>query len=249
MRIVMQIEYDGTHFHGWQSQPGLRTVQGEIEKALSELAQHPVKTICAGRTDTGVHAREQIIHFDTDTIRSEHTWLRGVNHFLPPDISVHNVFFVSEDFHARYSATSRSYEYWIFNSPTPSALKRYSMLWYPQALDEFLMNKAAQHLLGKHNFNAYRAVGCQAKSPIRSISEISVTREENHVILKVSANAFLHHMVRNIVGVLLPIGIGKYPVDWSLDVLHSEQRTSGGMTAPPQGLYLTRVVYPEQFNF
>ena len=179
MRIVMQIEYDGTHFHGWQSQPGLRTVQGEIEKALSELAQHPVKTICAGRTDTGVHAREQIIHFDTDTIRSEHTWLRGVNHFLPPDISVHNVFFVSEDFHARYSATSRSYEYWIFNSPTPSALKRYSMLWYPQALDEFLMNKAAQHLLGKHNFNAYRAVGCQAKSPIRSISEISVTREEN----------------------------------------------------------------------
>lgn len=243
MRLALVIEYDGTNFHGWQFQPQLRTVQGELEKALTQIANHPIQTHCAGRTDKGVHAKYQVIHFDTTAIRPLSAWIFGVNHFLPKDISIRHAIEVSDNFHARYSALSRTYEYWIDNRSTHPALMRYRVTWFPRTLHHEPMHKATQFLLGEHNFNAFRTAECQAKHPIRTIHEIFVKRQENFIVLTITANAFLHHMVRNIVGVLLPIGLNEKPIEWMHEVLHSNDRTQAGITAPAEGLYLCNVRY------
>ncbi len=243
MRILLSVEYDGSDFHGWQKQPKLRTVQSELEKALSEIAQHPIEVTCAGRTDKGVHALEQIVHFDTFIERRLEAWIFGTNHFLPRDIKIHTAKTVDEHFHARHSALARTYHYWIDNHPTPSVIYRKQRFWFPRALDVHAMHDAAQHLRGEHDFNAYRAAECQAKHPIREIKKIEVTREKNLILIEITANAFLHHMVRNIVGTLLPIGLKEKPIDWTQEVLTSKQRARGGATAPPEGLFLVKVAY------
>lgn len=249
MRIAMGVEYDGAGFHGWQIQVGVRSVQEVLEQALSRVANHPVRVQCAGRTDAGVHGVGQVIHFDTEADRSERNWLLGANVNMSHDVSVTWVKQMPDDnFHARFSATSRSYRYVILNRTTRSALLRSHVVWVHRSLDEKRMHDAAQLLLGTHDFSSYRALGCQAKSPVRTLSEISVTRKDDRVTIEVSANAFLHHMVRNIAGVLMAIGRGEEPVGWAQQVLERRDRTKGGVTAPPQGLYLMRVGYPEQFK-
>jgi tRNA pseudouridine38-40 synthase len=244
----MGVEYDGSDFHGWQIQVGVRTVQEELERALAKVANHPVRVQCAGRTDTGVHGVGQVIHFDTEAQRPPRSWLLGTNTNMPHDVSVTWAQPVPEEFHARFSALNRSYRYIILNRMTRSALLRNHAVWTHRPLDEKRMHQAAQLLVGTHDFSSYRALGCQAKSPVRTISEINVTRQDDRVIIEVHANAFLHHMVRNIAGVLMTIGRGEAPVTWTQEILEHRDRTKGGVTAPPQGLYLMRVGYPEQFS-
>lgn len=247
-RVALGVEYDGSAYHGWQTQEGVITVQQRLEEALSRVAAHPVRVHCAGRTDTGVHGVGQVVHFDTTARRSERNWLLGGNVNLPDDISITWVKPVSEDFHARFSALGRSYRYQILNRPTRSAIWRNRAVWIHQPLDAERMHQAAQALLGTHDFSSYRAIGCQAKSPVRTVNRIQVTREQDRVTLSISANAFLHHMVRNVAGVLIAIGKGEQEIGWAAEVLGYRDRTLGGVTAPPQGLYLTAVEYPEQFG-
>ncbi|PLX63519.1 tRNA pseudouridine(38-40) synthase TruA [Sedimenticola selenatireducens] len=249
MRLAMGIEYDGSSFHGWQLQKsGVRTVQQMLEAALGKVAAHPVRTHCAGRTDTGVHGEGQVVHFDTPSIRAMRGWLLGTNVNLPEDVNVNWVREVPESFHARFSATSRSYRYVILNRSTRSAIWRNRAVWIHQSLDAERMQAAADHLIGTHDFSSYRAVGCQAKSPVRTVSRLVVSRQEDRVVIEVTANAFLHHMVRNIAGVLISIGKGEQPVRWSRDVLEFRDRTLGGVTAPPEGLYLVHVGYPAEYG-
>ncbi len=247
-RIAMGVEYDGSAYHGWQTQDGVMTVQERLEQALSRVAAHPVRVHCAGRTDTGVHASGQVIHFESGARRSERNWLLGGNVNLPDDININWVRLVDESFHARFSAISRSYRYRILNRPTRSALWRDRAVWIHHPLDAGRMHQAAQSLLGTHDFSSYRAIGCQAKSPVRTITHIAVGRVRDRIDIEVQANAFLHHMVRNIAGVLITIGKGERPVEWAAEVLALRDRTLGGVTAPPQGLYLTSVGYPEPFG-
>ncbi|MCD6047619.1 MAG: truA [Gammaproteobacteria bacterium] len=248
MRLALIVEYDGTEFHGWQYQPGLRTVQGELQKALAQIATEPIEVTCAGRTDRGVHAKYQVVHFDTHAIRPHSAWVLGVNHFLPKDICIRNAFDVPEDFHARYSATSRSYEYIIDNRPGHPAIMRQYATWIPRPLDHKQMHIAAQYLIGEHDFSSFRAAECQAKHPRREIVNISVARHDHQVVLNVTANAFLHHMVRNIVGTLLPIGHHKKPVEWVAQILAAKKRAEAGVTAPPQGLSLVRITYNKTYE-
>ncbi|HEC17199.1 MAG TPA: tRNA pseudouridine(38-40) synthase TruA [Sedimenticola sp.] len=248
LRIALGVEYDGAHFHGWQIQPGVRTVQEELEKALSRVADRPVRVQCAGRTDTGVHGVGQVAHFDTEARRSPRSWVLGANANLPFDINLTWAQPVDGSFHARFSATSRDYRYIILNRMTRSSLWRNHAVWTHRPLDEDRMRQAAQLLVGTHDFSSYRALGCQAKSPVRTITRLDVSRQGDRVIIDVSANAFLHHMVRNIAGVLMAIGRGDEPVTWSREVLERRDRTQGGVTAPPEGLYLMRVGYPDQFR-
>ena len=244
----MGIEYDGSEFAGWQIQAGERTVQGCLESAVAAVADHPVKTSCAGRTDAGVHALGQVIHFDTESPRSDRSWRLGTNSNLPPDVSVQWVQPVADDFHARFSAVRRRYRYIIGNYAARSALQRRRVCWNHRPLDCARMAAAARHLIGEHDFSSYRALGCQAKSPVRTVYRLDVERRGDDVILDVEANAFLHHMVRNIAGVLMAVGTGVQPVEWTREVLGCRDRTLGGVTAPPQGLYLMAVTYPEHFR-
>lgn len=248
MRIAMGVEYDGSNFHGWQLQVGVRTVQEVLEQALSKVANHPLRVHCAGRTDTGVHGVGQVVHFDTDAERPTRSWLLGTNTNMAHDLNVTWAQGVPDEFHARFSATSRSYRYVILNRMTRSALLRDHAVWTHRPLDAQRMHEAAQLLVGTHDFSSYRALGCQAKSPVRTISEIGVRRQDDRVIIELTANAFLHHMVRNIAGVLMAIGRGEQPETWTREILERRDRTKGGVTAPPQGLYLMRVGYPEQFK-
>lgn len=249
MRIAMGVEYDGSSFHGWQLQKsGVDTVQGRLETAVSAVAAEPIRIYCAGRTDAGVHGLGQVVHFDTSAIRSERNWLLGTNVNLPDEVNINWVKPVADDFHARFSATSRSYRYVILNRSSRSAIWRNRAVWVHHLLDEKLMHIAAQGLLGTHDFSSYRAIGCQAKSPVRTITRLEVSREADRVIIEISANAFLHHMVRNIAGVLMAIGKGEQPIDWSRQVLEHRDRTLGGVTAPPQGLFLVDVGYPDSFE-
>ena len=248
MRIALVIEYDGSQYHGWQSQTGLRTVEFAVEQALTKVADQPISLVCAGRTDTGVHATYQVVHFDTDKTRSTRGWMHGANSYLPKDVCVKWVREMPDDFHARYSARSRTYRYVIYNAPIRPSLLRCNVTWQYQQLNHSMMDKAAQSLLGENDFTSFRSVECQSKTPMRHIESIRVFRQENFVMMEVTANAFLHHMVRNIAGVLMAVGTGRHPIGWVEEVLLAKDRRLGAETAPPYGLYLVGVSYPEEFN-
>jgi tRNA pseudouridine38-40 synthase len=249
MRIALGVEYDGQEFCGWQSQKtDVPTIQGSLEAGLSKVANSPVKVICAGRTDAGVHACGQVVHFDTDIDRSERSWVAGANANIAKSISVLWAKPVSEEFHARFSALRRRYRYVILNRPVRPTFAAGRVSWDHRDLDEHRMQQAASHLLGEHNFNSYRTAACQAHSPVRTIHRLDVNRKEDLVIIDIEANAFLHHMVRNIAGVLMAIGAGEQEVDWSQEVLDARDRTVGGVTAPPHGLYFMGVEYPPEFG-
>ncbi|MDJ0711469.1 MAG: tRNA pseudouridine(38-40) synthase TruA [Woeseiaceae bacterium] len=247
MRIALGIEYDGTSYNGWQRQKSGLGVQQRLEEALSVVADEAIEVICAGRTDTGVHASGQVVHFDSSAERSDRGWLLGANSNLPADISVSWVRRVDDEFHARFSATGRTYRYLILNRLQRSALHRERAWWVHQPLDAARMHEAAQRLVGEHDFSAFRAAGCQAGSATREITDIDVSRDQDWITLRVSANAFLMHMVRNITGTLAAIGQGEAPLEWVTEVLEGRDRTAGGVTAPPQGLTLIAVRYPAEY--
>ena len=248
MRIALVVEYDGSQYHGWQAQTGLRTVESAVVYALSKVADQPVSVVCAGRTDTGVHATHQVIHFDADKTRSIRGWMHGANSFLPKDVCVKWAREMPDDFHARFSAQARQYRYVIYNAPIRPGLLRCNVTWQYHQLNHHSMDKAAQSLIGEHDFTSFRAVECQSKTPIRRVHSIRVSRQENFVIIDITANAFLHHMVRNIAGVLMAIGTGRQPIGWVDEVLLAKDRRLGAETAPPYGLYLVGVSYPEEFS-
>jgi len=248
MRVALGIEYDGTSYNGWQRQTTGLGVQQRVEEALELVANHPVDVVCAGRTDTGVHASGQVVHFETSSQRSERGWLLGANSNLPDDVNVSWVAPVSDDFHARFSAVSRSYRYRILNRLQRSALHRHRAWWVYEPLHAESMHAAAQRLLGEHDFSAFRAAGCQASTAIRTISDISVSRSGDWLTLDVTANAFLQHMVRNITGTLATVGLGEQDESWVTDVLESRDRKAGGIAAPPHGLTLVGVAYPAGFG-
>ncbi len=248
MRIAMGIEYNGCHYYGWQRLTDLVSVQQSVEEAVSCVANHVVTVQCAGRTDTGVHAQAQVIHFDTESVRNERSWLLGTNANLPKDISIIWVREMPEDFHARFSAIARAYRYVIVNTQSRPAILQQQCSWIHNPLDHERMHEAAQGLKGCHDFNAYRASGCQAKTSIRTIENICVSRSQQYIFMDIKADAFLHHMVRNIMGVLIPIGSGERDVSWSQQVLDSRDRRKAGITAPANGLYMVAVDYPEKFK-
>ncbi len=248
MRICLGISYNGSQFHGWQHQAGLRTIQQELEIALSRIANAPVSIQGAGRTDAGVHASGQVVHFDTEVERSLLAWQIGTNRYLPPDIAVQWAKETLPDFHARFSARARTYRYRIFNHPVKPVFNRDSATWVPQFLDANAMQQAGQYLLGEHDFSSFRASECQSVSPMRNVQALWVKRHENWISLEITANAFLHHMVRNIVGVLLAVGKHKKPAGWVGEVLKARDRTLAAATAPPQGLCLVKVSYPQEYD-
>ncbi len=248
MRIALMVEYDGSHFHGWQAQTGLRTVQGVLESALTRLADHTVNVVCAGRTDTGVHATNQVVHFDTSAVRTLRAWVHGANSYLPKDVCVRVCKEMPDNFHARHSALARRYRYFIYNTPVRPALQHNLATWQYRQLDHRLMHTAGQFIVGEHDFTSFRSVECQAKTPMREIKQLTVTRQGDLVIVDITANAFLHHMVRNVVGVLMAIGIGRQPVSWIEQVLAAKDRRLGAETAPAYGLYLVSVTYPTEFG-
>ena len=248
MRYALGIEYDGRNYCGWQRQINAITVQEKIEQALSRIADEPIAVICAGRTDTGVNATNQVIHFDTDKIRKDSAWTLGVNSHLPSDISVSWVKKVDDDFHARFSATARNYRYIIYNNPMRSAILSCGISHCHYPLDENLMQQGAAHLLGQHDFTSFRTVHCQSHSAIRTIKYCNITRYGKYLVVDIKANAFLHHMVRNIVGSLMWVGQGQEPTDWIKTVLLAKNRCVAGVTAPPEGLYFVDVDYPENFS-
>ena len=245
LRLAAGIEYDGTAFNGWQVQPHAPSIQEALSKAISIVADEPVECVGAGRTDTGVHATGQVAHFDTRARRAEHSWLLGINSNLPTDINVNWVAKVPAEFHARFSARSRSYRYLILNSPVRSALYRQRAWWVLKPLDAELMQTAADALLGEHDFSSFRAAACQASSPVRTITEIAVERQGEIIVITCSANAFLHHMVRNLAGSLMRIGRGDEPPEWLAEILAAKDRKRSGITAPAMGLTLTDVGYPD----
>jgi len=248
-RIVLGVEYDGSGYSGWQWQNNQRSVQQTLEQALSKVANNPVTVQCAGRTDSGVHALEQVVHFDTTSVSRElHAWMLGGNSNLPDDVRITWAKNAVDDFHARYSAIARFYRYIILNRPVKSALLRRQATWCYQPLDADKMHQAAQYLIGEHDFSSFRAQGCQSVSPCRKMYFIDVYREGDKVIMDISANAFLHHMVRNIAGVLMDVGMGKQPIGWTQELLAAKNRNLGSVTAPPDGLHLAAVFYPEQYG-
>ena len=248
-RYAMCVEYDGSNYHGWQSQPGdVKSVQGCVEQGLSKVANEPVKVVCAGRTDAGVHGCYQVIHVDTHAVRDERAWVLGTNTNMPYDINIRWAKPVSDSFHARFSALERRYRYVIYNAPVMPALLNRQLSWTHKPLDEKRMQQAADLLLGEHDFSSYRAVACQAHSPVREVRRFEVRRVGQLVIIDVSANAFLHHMIRNFAGVLMKIGAGEAEPEWAREVLLARDRRQGGVTAPPFGLYFVDVKYPEQYQ-
>lgn len=248
MRIALGIEYDGSGYYGWQLQKnGVPTIQEKIEIALSQVANQPITVIAAGRTDAGVHAVGQIAHFDTEVNRSERAWVLGSNSNLPPDIRILWARQVDPDFHARYSARVRHYRYLIYNHPVASALLRHRAMWWLPVLNEKLMYEGGQYLIGEHDFSSFRGSGCQSKSVKRRIELLTVTRAGAMVNIDIKANAFLLHMVRNIVGVLLKIGGGECSPIWAQEVLQACDRRKAGVTASALGLYLVSVSYNQIF--
>jgi len=249
-RVALGIEYDGSNFHGWQAQPHLdcATVQEALDSGLSQIAAMPIRSHCAGRTDTGVHGLGQVVHFDDPVGRSEKAWVLGTNTQLPASVRVRWAHAVPSSFHARHSAIGRRYRYVIANTAVQSALLVGRVTPYRRVLDHSSMHEAAQVLVGEHDFSAFRAAQCQAQSPVREVTSLAVTREGDFVFLDIAANAFLHHMVRNIAGSLLMVGAGLRPSTWIAELLQGRDRTRAADTAAGDGLYLAAVEYPRQFG-
>ncbi len=249
MRIVLGVEYDGSAFHGWQRQShDPCTIQACLEHALSLVANHSISVVCAGRTDKGVHALHQVVHFDTVAERTSSSWLKGGNRYLPDTVAIRWVKPVISCFHARYKAQVRSYRYLIYNKPTRPGLYKSFVTWHYKPLNVELMRQAALKLLGEQDFTSLRARDCQSKSSHRHIYQISITENAPFVILEISANAFLKHMVRNIVGVLFKVGEGEKSPQWVEEVLAAKNRCSAAVTAPAQGLSLIDVQYPKEYD-
>jgi tRNA pseudouridine38-40 synthase len=247
-RWAAGVEYLGTRYAGWQWQGHAASVQQEVERVLSNVADHPVKVTAAGRTDAGVHALNQVIHFDSEAARAPHAWLLGGNSQLPRDISLRWVQPVDLEFHARYGATARSYRYVLWSNRARSALLEGRVAWLIEPLDAGRMHRAAQALVGEHDFSAFRDADCQSPTAMRNLHSISVRSVGDFTVMDVKANAFLHHMVRNIAGVLMAVGQGKQPEDWVRAVLASRNRADGGITAPPGGLCFIGPEYPARFG-
>lgn len=243
MRFALGLAYDGSAFPGWQTQTSGNAVQDRVEASLSMLAGHRVATVCAGRTDAGVHALRQVVHFDSDACRPLNAWVRGVNARLPATVAIQWVRRVPDDFHARFGARSRTYRYLIRCSQAPHPLWRDRAGWVFRPLEPLLMAEAAAHLLGRHDFSAFRSAQCQAATPVRTLSRLDVLRRGDFVELTVSANAFLHHMVRNLVGALVHVGTGRQPPGWVAEVLEARRRALSAPTFSPAGLYLAGVDY------
>ena len=248
MKFALGVEYDGSHFLGWQRQATGPTVQAAIEAALSVVADEVVTVVCAGRTDRGVHGVEQVVHFDTATERPISAWVRGVNALLPDSIAVLWAKHVPETFHARYSAMARTYRYVLLNRSVRPALEARHAGWFHRRLDHGLMQEAAALLIGTHDFSAFRSSECQAKTPVRSLTTCDVLQMGDRFEFLLSANAFLHHMVRNIVGTLVYVGKGKHEPEWARQVLKSRERALAAPTFAPEGLYLERVNYSETWE-
>ncbi len=248
MRLALGVEYDGTDFMGWQRLSHGPSVQAVVEQALSRVANHPVEVTCAGRTDSGVHAAGQVVHFDTDAERPLHAWILGSNSQLPPTVAILWAQAMPEDFHARYQAVARSYRYTILNRRPRPALDARRVAWVREPLDEQRMHRAAQALLGEHDFSSFRAAGCQARTAVRRLTRLAVFRRGERVMLEVQGNAFLHHMVRNIAGALIPVGLGEQPEDWLESLLAARDRTRAGITAPASGLVFLGPDYPAACN-
>jgi tRNA pseudouridine38-40 synthase len=248
MRVALGLEYDGTTFFGWQSQPGGNTVQDALEAALTSIAAMPVRVVCAGRTDAGVHALAQVVHFDTEVQRQPTAWVRGVNAHLPPTVAVRWATSVTEDFHARFSARGRHYRYVLQNRPERPGLLAGKVGWCHRPLDIEAMQQASRSLLGEQDFSTFRAAECQAKSPVKILHRLQISVENDLILFDLHANAFLHHMVRNIVGALVYVGMGRQPPSWIGELLAARDRSRSAPTFSPSGLYLTGVDYDREWG-
>ncbi|MGY5453101.1 tRNA pseudouridine(38-40) synthase TruA [Agarivorans sp. MS3-6] len=248
MRIALGIEYDGADYYGWQRQLDVRSIQQELESSLSIVANCPIQVQCAGRTDAGVHATGQVVHFDSPVERKMAAWTLGVNANLPKNVAVRWAQPVGDEFHARFSATARRYRYVIYNGRFRPAILGQGLSFYHQPLDIELMEQAGKALLGEQDYTSFRALHCQSHSPRRRMEHLTVTRYNDYVVVDVKANAFLHHMVRNIVGSLIKIGQGDRPVEWIAELLALKDRSQAAATAKAGGLYLVQVDYPSEFN-
>jgi tRNA pseudouridine38-40 synthase len=249
MRIALGVEYNGQSFYGWQAQQGLSTIQGHLQEALARIAGEPIQLICAGRTDARVHATGQVVHFDTHAKRHIDAWIWGTNSALPSTIAVRWAKMVDYHFHARFSAIARRYRYVIYNHPIRPAILTGRVSWYYFPLNIEQMKIAATYLIGEQDFTSFRSSQCGSKSPMRHIVDCQLYRQGDYVIIEIEANAFLHHMVRNIVGVLAKIGAGFKPAGWMQEVIHAKNRRLAAETASPDGLYLIRVSYPKAYSF
>lgn len=247
-KIALGIEYDGSGYFGWQRQQSVDSIQERLESALSIIANAPINVFCAGRTDAGVHATGQVVHFETQAARSVSAWTMGVNSHLPDNIAVRWSQIVEDSFHARFSATARRYRYVIYNHRYRPAILAKGVSHYYLPLNETLMHQAAQYLLGENDFSSFRAAQCQSRTPWRNIHHIEVTRQGTYIIVDIKANAFVHHMVRNIVGSLLEVGVGNQRPEWIYELLQAKDRTQAAATAKPEGLYLVQVDYPSEYQ-
>ena len=243
MRLALGLTYNGQAYDGWQSQPSGRTVQDQLEAALARFAAQPVDTICAGRTDAGVHGLMQVVHFDTEVQRAGFSWVRGTNTYLPPDIAVQWARPVPDAFHSRASAKARRYAYVLLESPVRPSVEAGRVGWVFRPLDEGKLRAAAAHLVGEHDFTSFRASACQAKSPVKTLQPVTITRRGAYWRFDFEANAFLHHMIRNLMGSLLQVGQGLQPPDWIGEVLAARSRDAAAPTFSPDGLYFLGPVY------
>ena len=249
MRILLSIQYDGKNYHGWQEQKTPDTVQGKLQEAIYVFSQEKVKLHVAGRTDSGVHALSQYAHFDTNIQRDENSWLLGLNSLLPSDIRINFIKFIDSEFHARFSALSRTYRYVIYNNNIKPCLNRNKVGWYYlNNLDEKKMQLAAKNLIGEKDFSCFRSAHCQSKSPIKNINDIIITRKNNFIFIDIRANSFLYNMVRNIVGTLVLIGSGEKEISWIIELLDSKDRKKAGKQFPPEGLFLIDIEYDAKYN-
>ena len=248
MRMALGVEYDGSPFSGWQSQPDVPNVQDALQAALSSIASEPIAIIAAGRTDTGVHALEQVVHFDSGVERPLSAWVRGANALLPNSIAVLWAHAVPDEFHARFSAQARSYQYVLINRPVRSAVHHGKVGWFHTLLDVEDMREAAQYLLGEHDFSAFRSSECQAKTPVKNLAQLDIQKQGDTLIFDLTADAFLHHMVRNIVGCLVYVGKGKHLPQWTKEILENRNRNMAAPTFAPDGLYLRRIQYEAKWG-
>jgi len=248
LRVALSLEYDGRGFNGWQRQKDVPSVQAAVEAALARIAGHDVTVVCAGRTDTGVHALHQVVHFDTEAVRPLHAWVFGTNTHLPRGVAVVGARPMADDFHARFCAYARRYHYHLANHPVRPAIWDGRVTWECRPLDFDAMADAAGRLVGTHDFSSFRGQGCQAKTPVRDVVESRLSRRGRLVTLEIEANGFLMHMVRNVIGVLVDIGLGRAAPEWIDELLAVRNRAAGGVTAPAAGLYLARIRYPARFD-